>query len=100
MPVAPSLGLKAEEIVHFAGIRIRVTGSGNLDLTFQSLDFIDLSVLAPLAMSTATAREPTRLANFISQRGFLKISTDAINETFRINRVILFAKPIWSQFPG
>lgn len=100
MPVNAGVGSHAEEILHFAGIRIRVTGSGNLDLQFQSLDGVDRQTLSPLVMSTVTAREPTRLANFISQRGALVISTNVINEIFRINRVIVFAKPIWSQFPG
>lgn len=100
MPVNAQIGSRSEEIVHFAGVRMRVTGSGNLDLQFLSLDNVESQTLTPLTMSTTNAREPTRLANFISQRGMLKISTNAINETFKINRIILFVKPIWSQFPG
>lgn len=100
MPVNPVLGARWEEIVHFAGVRLRVTGSGNLDLTFFSLDNVDSQVLAPLVMSNTSAREPTRLANFISQRGMLKIGSDQIDEVFRVNRVILFVKPLWTSFPG
>ena len=100
MPVNAQVGAHAEEIVHFGAVRLRVTGSGNLDLQFRSLDDIDTQTLAPIVMSATTAREPVRLANFISQRGMLKISTDVINETFRINRIILFVKPIWSEYPG
>ena len=100
MPVAPSIGSHQEEVIHFAGVRIRVVGTGNLDLEFLSLDNVDTQTLVPLVMSNTTAREPTRLSNFISQRGMLKISTDSINDYFEINRIILFAKPIWSQFPG
>lgn len=94
------IGSKREEIIHFAGVRMRVTGSGNLDLQFLSLDNVDTQTLAPIVMATTNAREPTRLANFISQRGMLKISTNAINESFKINRILLFVKPIWSSFPG
>lgn len=100
MPVNASVGSHSEEILHFAGVRMRVTGAGNLDLHFASLDNIDVQTLAPLVMSATTAREPTRLANFISQRGSLRVGTDVIDETFRINRIIVFAKPIWSQYPG
>lgn len=100
MPVNAGIGSHAEEILHFAGVRIRVTGSGNLDMQFLSLDDVDSQVLTPLVMSNITAREPTRLSNFISQRGALKISTNVINETFKINRIIVFVKPLWSQFPG
>jgi hypothetical protein len=98
--VQSQIGAHMEEIVHFAGVRLRVTGSGNLDLEFLSLDNVNSQTLAALPMSATTAREPTRLANFISQRAQLKISTNVIDETFKINRIILFAKPIWSQFPG
>lgn len=100
MPVQPSLGTRSEEILHFAGVRLRVTGAGNLRLTFFSLDNVNSESLVILPMSTTNAREPTRLANFISQRGMVKIGTTAKDETFKINRVILFAKPLWSNFPG
>ncbi len=100
MPVNAQLGSRSEEIVHFAGVRLRVTGSGNLDLQFLSLDSVDTQTLAAIPMSSTNAREPTRLANFISQRGQLKISTNVIDEVFKINRIVLFVKPIWSQFPG
>ena len=100
MPVASNIGSRREEIVHFTGVRLRVTGSGNLDLEFKSLDDETTQTLAPIVMQTTTGREPTRLANFISQRGQLKISTNVINETFKINRILLFVKPLWSQYPG
>jgi hypothetical protein len=100
MAVMAQIGAHMEEIVHFAGVRMRVIGSGNLDLEFLGLDDDPTQNLAAIAMSASTGREPTRLANFISQRGRLKISTDVIDEHFKINRVILFIKPIWSQYPG
>jgi len=89
-----------EDILHFGGVRLRVIGSGNLGLEFRSLDRIDIQTLAPLPLSSATAREPTRLSNFTSQRGMLIISTNQLGAEFRINRVIVFAKQLWTQFPG
>jgi len=100
MPVAAQLGSKQEEILHYGGVRMRVTGSGFLDMSFLSLDEVEVKALVPFTMSATTAREPTRLANFISQRAMLKISTDTINESFKVNRIIIFAKPLWSNFPG
>jgi len=100
MPVAESLGSNSEEILHFNGVRLRLTGTGNLDLQFLSLDNAYSQTLAPIVMSTAPGREPTRLANFIGQRGSLRISTDQIDETFRINKIVIFAKPLWTQYPG
>ncbi len=89
---------KDEPILHFGAVRLRITGAGNLDMQFQSLDTVKTQTLAPLPMSSVTDREPVKLANFKSQRAMLKISTDEINEIFRINRIILFVKPLWSQY--
>lgn len=100
MPVAPQIGSKAEEICHYAGVRLRVTGAGNLRMTLFSLDDERSNVLAPLAMQATTGREPTRLANFTSQRAMLEIKITAIDEKFVINRIIIFEKTVWSQYPG
>jgi len=100
MPVNEAIGSHLEEILHFGGIRLRVTGAGNLQLRLLSLDNTTINSLAPITMSSITNREPTRLANFITQRGALTIFTTELNEQFNINRVILFLKPIWTQYPG
>jgi hypothetical protein len=98
MPVPVSLGSGEQDILHFGAVKIRVNGSGNLQLRFLSLDSVDTQTLVPLAMATSPGRQPTRLANFISQRGMLEIKTTVINETFRINKIILFSKPIWTEY--
>jgi len=90
----------AENILHFNGIRIRVVGSGNLLLRFESLDNVISQDLVALAMSSTTDRQPTRLANFISQRGRYIFKTTAIDEQFKINRIIIFTTELWTQFPG
>jgi hypothetical protein len=97
---APVSETHSEDIVHYGAVRLRVTGSGNLRMTFLSLDEDTSSVLSPIVLQATTGREPLRLANFISQRGMLEISTTAINEKFRINRVIIFEKPLWTEYPG
>lgn len=89
----------AENIIHFDGFRIRVTGVGNLVSTFFSIDKINSQALSNIAMSVTTAREPTVLANFISQRALLRLEVTNINERASISRVILFSKPLWTQFP-
>ena len=89
-----------ESYVHFGGVRIRVTGAGNLVMTFQNLDTTVTQPITPLVMSTAPGAEPFTLSNYIAQRAFLRIETLNLNETFRINRVIVYVKPIWSQSYG
>lgn len=92
--------MSTEIIVHNSGVRIRVTGSGLLRLRLMSLNYVKNFELLPLKMEETTDREPTRLASFNSQRMFLKIYTENLNEHFNINRIISFIKPIATQFPG
>ncbi len=51
-------------------------------------------------MSSAPGKEPFMIASFVSQRTSLRLETTAINETFRISRIVVFAKKIFSSFPG
>lgn len=96
---ATSSGSGGEQICHVGGIRMRVVGSGNLDLQLLSFDSIRSSTMIPLVLSAATNREPTRLANFMEQRIALKVSMDTINEWFKINRIIVLIKPIFTEYP-
>lgn len=85
---------------HVVGVRMRITGSGNLDMSLSDLDNVRIQTLVPFAMSATTRIEPTRLANFQSQRIRLNGSTDEINETFLIKRIIIYAKPVAVEYPG
>jgi len=91
---------EGENIIHVGSIRIRANGTGNLRMRLLSLDDILIKTLVPLPMTTTSDRQPTRLANFMSQRISLEMSTTAINEIFKINRVILFAKEVFVEFPS
>lgn len=86
-------------LLHFNAARLRVTGSGNLRLSFRSLDDVNVQTLAPLAMQATTNREPTVLANYIDQLGSLRFETTAINETFSICKIVIFVKPYGSSYP-
>lgn len=84
---------------HVVGVRLRVTGAGNLDLRLTDLDNGQIQTLVPLPMQAATRFEPTRLANIQSQRIRLEGSTDVIDETFRISRIVIYAKPVAVEYP-
>lgn len=89
-----------ENIGHITAVRMRVVGSGNLDMRLYSTDDVTSSDLVAFAMSAATNIQPTRLANFIEQRASLKCSTDEIDEWFRINRIIIYVREFGSSYPG
>lgn len=92
--------MSGENIQHFGAIRLRVNGSGNLKPKFLSLDDVKTLDLVPIVMSTLTDREPTRLSNFMSQRARLRLGTTEKDEIFKINRVIIFIKETYSEYPG
>jgi hypothetical protein len=87
-------------IHHFGAVRLRLTGSGNLKMRLLSLDSVITQTLTSLAMSSTTNREPTRLCNFNEQRAQLEVKTTEINETFGISKIVVYIKPVASEFPG
>jgi hypothetical protein len=91
---------KSEDILHFGSIKLRVNGTGNLMPTLYSLDDSANQILVSMVMSTSPGKEPVRLSNFLAQRASLELKTTVINEIFRINRIILFVKPIYSSYPA
>jgi len=89
-----------ENINHYASIRLRANGAGNLIPKFYGLDEVETQTLVSLPMSSTPGREPTRLANFQQQRALLELKTTEIDETMRINRIIIYARPVFVEFPG
>lgn len=90
----------AEDILHYGAIRLRVQGSGNLIPSFLSLDDRNVQVLPVIGMGSGPGREPTRLSNFTQQRARLRLKTTGINEVMKINRIIVYVKPLWTNFPS
>ncbi len=89
-----------ELVNHFNAVRLRMVGEGNLLLSLFSLDDVIEQELLPLVLTPTTNIEKTRIANFNQQRACLEISIDEIDEWFKINRLVIFVKPVSSGFPG
>lgn len=87
-------------IVHYTSLRMRVTGSGSLQMRMISQDNVFEQTLVPFTMQATTNIRPTRLMNFQHQRALLEGKTTTINETFSINKIIIFAKAVFSEYPG
>jgi len=102
MPKGAALSEKSsgENISHFAAIRIRITGIGSLKMKVLSLDDVKAKTLVPLVMSRDNRIIPTRLVNFVEQRASFELKTSDIGERFRINRVVIFMKEIYTSYPG
>lgn len=85
---------------HVVSVRMRVTGSGNMDLALTDLDDIQTETLVPIVMAATTRIEPLRLANFQSQRVRLVGGVSEIDEWFQIQRILIFAKPVAQEYPA
>lgn len=102
MPKGAALsgGSSGEIISHFAGVRIRVNGTGSLRLALFSLDDVANTTLVPLTMASATNIIPTRLCNFQQHRASLEVKTTGIDEVMKINRIIIFVKEVFTEHPS
>lgn len=89
-----------ENFFHFTGVRIRVVGAGELDMILYSPDEINSYALGFFTLASTARTSPLRLSNAIEQRVKLDLRTDAINEIFTVNRIILFAKQFATEEPA
>ena len=89
----------AGELIHFNAVRMRVVGSGSLQLTLRSLDNVNSTQLSSITLSSVTNREPTVLASFVEQRAQLEIKTNSIDENFTLDKIVIFIRPIASGYP-
>lgn len=85
-------------INHFGSVRLRVTGSGTLELKLISLGATELA-LTDVTMSSSTNRYPTILSNFMQQKAQLEIKTSQIDEVFEIKEIHIYVKPIFTSYP-
>ena len=95
-----SEGSSGENISHFAAIRIRLVGNGNLKMAVYSIDDVKSKTLVPLAMQATNRIIPTRLVNFMEQRASFELKTTEPGERFRINRIIIYTKEVFTSYPG
>lgn len=86
-------------LIHFGVSRYRVTGSGNLQLSLNTLDDIRIATLPSIPMAVTTEIEPTVICNFVSQRACLVFQTTNINEVFTISRITIFVKQVATGIP-
>lgn len=85
---------------HVVAVRMRVVGSGNLKLQLMDYDDIQVNDLVAIPMHVSTRFEPTRLANFQSQRVRLHGYITELDEYFDIHRIIIYGKPVAMEYPG
>lgn len=93
--------MAGSNILHGAGIRVRVVGSGNLRSAMVGYDNIILNQMADVSLSATNARKVDRLGNIVSQGIKWRLHQDGtVGDFFRVNDVTTYVKQIFSQYPG
>lgn len=87
------------EVLHVVAVRLRVTGSGNLQYFLRSLDNVRNVQLTNHVMVASSNIEPTILANFNEQRVQLELRTTVIDENFVISKIVIFVKSVATGYP-
>ena len=88
-----------QEVMHYTGVRMRVTGAGTLKRVFQSYDVINTEQLADLTMRTATNTLPFALANFIDQNAALRVYTSSTDDYMVVSSLVVYINPIYTGYP-
>lgn len=101
MAYKASSSSSSEEVInHYGAIRLRMTGTGNLKPTLYSFDKVKVLPLVAMPMVLKTNIEPTRLSNFTEQKARLELRITELNETFKVSKIIVFAKPVAKSYPS
>lgn len=85
---------------HVVGVRLRITGSGDFYMNLRDLDDERAFPMVPIVLQGTTRIEPTRLANFQSQRIRLEGKIFSLGNHFHIRRIVIYAKPVAMEYPS
>lgn len=86
-------------INHFNAVRFRIMGTGTLLSQLNSLDSVYQLTLPNLTLQNTTNRYPNLLTNMTQQRVQLELWTDEIDEVFKLDQIIIYAKPVSTGYP-
>jgi len=86
-------------INHFNAVRLRVVGSGALELKLFSIDETEKQSLESVILAATTNRTATKLANFKQERTSLKVSVNVIDYHFTLTHLTIFSRPTETGYP-
>ena len=95
-----SEGSGGENVQHISHVRVRAIGQGQIFLSVASLDYIKQKTLVPIVLQSVNRKTSDRLVNFVEQRASFTFHTPELNTYFRISRIIVYMKEIYTSHPG
>jgi hypothetical protein len=87
-------------VSHFAGIKLRVIGYGNLQISLSGEDSSGAVSVPSIALSSSPGSEPDRIFNFKNEKCSVKLRVSFPDEKFNLSKVTLYAKPLWLRRPS
>lgn len=91
---------QGDVVNHFNQVRLRAVGSGTLLGVLYSLDDISSQNLTNFTLSSSRESIQRSLCNFTQQRASLKLYTNVIDEIFQITRIVIYTRPVATEYPG
>ena len=86
-------------VYHYAGIRVRVKGSGNLQISLSGVNSVQTAYAPSLPLQANPGRPFFRGFNFTSEKCAVKLRTNEPNESFLLTHFTLFHKLLWLTRP-
>lgn len=86
-------------VYHYAGVRLRIKGSGTLLITLSGLDNVQTATVPSLVLSASPGKPVFRGFNFTSERCSVKLRTNGASEWFVMTHFSLFYKKLWETRP-
>ena len=93
------IGEDNESVDHFALLRLRARGSGNLLITLYGEDEVLSLSPTPLVLTALPGKSISRKINFVNERCSIKLEVNSADDWFNISRLILFANEQFLERP-
>jgi hypothetical protein len=87
------------EILHFAGIRFRISGSAALMIQLSSEDMQKVINIRDLLISSLPGKHYFKPINFTNEKMRFRVRADKFGEYFRLNNYTVFAATLWNTRP-
>lgn len=98
--VTAFVGDDEDNISHYTGSRMRVTGAGLLGQIFQSLDTLNTAQLVDITLSALNNVSPFTISNFVDQHAALRVfQYGTIDDYMNVSKLIIFPRAIFTDYP-
>jgi len=97
---AASEGSSGGNIQHFSHLRIRINGISDLKTVVHSTDYVKSKELVPVVVRLLTRLQSVRIVNVVEQRASFEFAHLNMDYYVKINRIVIYAKEIYTSTPG